>query len=609
MYKIIKTKIKISISYIKVNGFKKFFKKVLQKISIKSLYSFYSQKKLYKLLIAKHEPDSKELLLQTKTVFPFSPKISIVCPVWNTPEYFLKEMVQSVINQTYSNWELCLSDGNSANENIKKILNNYKDGDKRIKVKFLDKNMGIVGNSNEALKLAEGDYIGLLDHDDTLAPFALFEAVKAINKNHDADFIYSDEDKLSEDGKSRFSPNFKPDFSPDLLRSHNYICHFSIFKKELLNNIGFFNEGYEGSQDYDLILRASEQAKKIIHIPKVLYHWRISQNSTALRADSKMYAYVSAKKALEEHLKRIGLNGKVNDGLSCGLYGLYNITYDVNQNHLISIIIPNKDHKDDLERCISSIMEKSAYKNFEIIIVENNSEYKSTFEFYDSLTSKYDKIKIINWNNKPFNYSSVNNYAAEFARGDIFLFLNNDTEVINNDWMERMLEHVQRKEVGAAGAKLYYPDNTVQHGGVIIGLWNVAGHSHKGFSRNSCGYINRLCAIQNLSAVTGACLMVRKEVFEEVKGFDEDFVLAYGDVDICLKIRLKGYLVVWTPFSELYHYESITRGYEDTPEKREGINREIKLFHNKWRDILEEGDPYYNINLAKDKEDFSISAG
>jgi len=606
MYKIIKTKIKISISYIKVNGFKKFFKKVLQKISIKSLYSFYSQNKLYKLLIAKHEPDSKELLLQTKTVFPFSPKISIVCPVWNTPEYFLKEMVQSVINQTYSNWELCLSDGNSANENIKKILNNYKDGDKRIKVKFLDKNMGIVGNSNEALKLAEGDYIGLLDHDDTLAPFALFEAVKAINKNHDADFIYSDEDKLSEDGKSRFSPNFKPDFCPDLLRSHNYICHFSIFKKELLNNIGFFNEGYEGSQDYDLILRASEQAKKIIHIPKVLYHWRISQNSTALWAGSKMYAYVSAKKALEEHLKRIGLNGKVNDGLSCGLY---NITYDVNQNHLISIIIPNKDHKEDLERCISSIMEKSAYKNFEIIIVENNSEYKSTFEFYDSLTSKYDKIKIINWNNKPFNYSSVNNYAAEFARGDIFLFLNNDTEVINNDWMERMLEHVQRKEVGAAGAKLYYPDNTVQHGGVIIGLSNVAGHSHKGFSRNSCGYINRLCSIQNLSAVTGACLMVRKEVFEEVKGFDEDFVLAYGDVDICLKIRLKGYLVVWTPFSELYHYESITRGYEDTPEKRERINREIKLFHNKWRDILEEGDPYYNINLAKDKEDFSISAG
>jgi GT2 family glycosyltransferase len=604
MYNIIKTKIKISISYIKINGFKRFSRKVLQKISIKSLYLFHSQKKLYSLFIAKREPAAKELLLQTKTVFPFSPKISIICPVWNTPECFLKEMVQSVINQTYSNWELCLSDGKSANENIRKILNNYKDGDKRIKVKFLDKNMGIVGNSNEALKLAEGDYIGLLDHDDTLAPFALFEAVKAINKNHDADFIYSDEDKLSEDGKSRFSHNFKPDFSPDLLRSHNYICHFSIFKKELLNNIGFFNEGYEGSQDYDLILRASEKAKKIIHIPKVLYHWRISQNSTALWAGSKMYAYISAKKALEEHLKRIGLNGKVNDGLSSGLY---DITYDINQNHLISIIIPNKDHKEDLERCVSSIMGKSTYRNFEIIIVENNSEHKSTFEFYDSLTSKYDKIKIINWNNKPFNYSSVNNYAAEFAKGDTFLFLNNDTEVINKDWMERMLEHVQRKEVGAAGAKLYYPDNTVQHGGVIIGLSDVAGHSHKGFSRNSCGYINRLCVIQNLSAVTGACFMVRKEVFEEVKGFDEDFVLGYGDVDICLKIRSKGYLVIWTPLSELYHYESITRGYEDTPEKRERINREIKLFHNKWRDILEEGDPYYNINLAKDKEDFSIS--
>ena len=603
MYRIIKTKIKISVSYIKVNGFKKFFKKVLQKISIKNLSFLYSQKRYYRLFIAKHEPDTKELLLQSKVKFPFAPKISIICPIWNTPENFLTEMIESVANQTYYNWELCLSDGNSENENIRKILNNYKNNDKRIKVKFLDKNLGISGNSNEALSLATGDYIGLLDHDDTLAHFALFEAVKAINENPDADFIYSDEDKLSEDGKRRFSPHFKPDFSPDTLRSYNYICHLSIFKKELLNNAGFFKEGYEGSQDYDLILRASEKAKNIIHIPKILYHWRISKNSTALWMDNKTYAFDSAKKALKDHLNRIGLNGKADDGLS---KGSYKITYNINKGLLVSVIIPNKDHEEDLKRCIYSIMEKSTYKNFEIIVVENNSESESISKFYDSLTSKYCNIKIIKWN-KPFNYSSVNNYAVEFAKGDILLFLNNDTEVINNGWMERMLEHVQRKDVGAAGAKLYYPNNTVQHGGVIIGILDVAGHSHKGFLRNSCGYINRLCVVQNLSAVTGACLMVRKEVFKEAGGFDENFILAYGDVDLCLKIRAKGYLIIWTPFSELYHYESITRGYEDTPEKRERINGEIKLFYNKWHDIFKKGDPYYNINLTKNKEDFSIA--
>lgn len=603
MYRIIKTKIKISVSYIKVNGFKKFFKKVLQKISIKNLSFLYSQKRYYRLFIAKHEPATKELLLQSKVKFPFAPKISIICPIWNTPENFLTEMIESVANQTYYNWELCLSDGNSENENIRKILNNYKNNDKRIKVKFLDKNLGISGNSNEALSLATGDYIGLLDHDDTLAHFALFEAVKAINENPDADFIYSDEDKLSEDGKRRFSPHFKPDFSPDTLRSYNYICHLSIFKKELLNNAGFFKDGYEGSQDYDLILRASEEAKNIIHIPKILYHWRISKNSTALWMDNKTYAFDSAKKALKDHLNRIGLNGKADDGLS---KGSYKITYNINKGLLVSVIIPNKDHEEDLKRCIYSIMEKSTYKNFEIIVVENNSESESISKFYDSLTSKYCNIKIIKWN-KPFNYSSVNNYAVEFAKGDILLFLNNDTEVINNGWMERMLEHVQRKDVGAAGAKLYYPNNTVQHGGVIIGILDVAGHSHKGFSRNSCGYINRLCVVQNLSAVTGACLMVRKEVFKEAGGFDENFILAYGDVDLCLKIRAKGYLIIWTPFSELYHYESITRGYEDTPEKRERINGEIKLFYNKWHDIFKKGDPYYNINLTKNKEDFSIA--
>jgi glycosyltransferase involved in cell wall biosynthesis len=586
--------IKKSIYYIKNNGLKAFLFKAKKEITDENLYDLW---------IKKYEPNKSELERQKVFKFSHQPKISIFVPVWNTSKKFLTDMIESVLNQTYSNWELCIADGGSKETHVKELLEEYTKKDNRIKVKYLPENKGIVGNSNEALSLATGDYIALLDHDDTLAPFALFEIVKAINENPDADFVYSDEDKISEDGSKRFDPHFKPDWSPDTLRSHNYIAHLSIIKKELLDEVGWFKEGYEGSQDYDLILRCTEKANKIVHIPRILYHWRMSQNSTAGNPAAKLYAYDAAKKALTDHINRIGFKGRVSDGLflsSC------KIDYDIIESPKVSIIIPNKDHKNDLERCINSIIDKSTYKNYEIIIVENGSTERSAFDYYDNITKRYNFIKILSWGDA-FNYSAVNNFAAYHANGKILLFLNNDVEVINKNWLEEMIMYVQRKDVGAVGAKLYYPDGKIQHAGVILGLGGIAGHSHKYYPKLSNGYVGRLKIIQNLSAVTGACLMMRKEVFNEVGGFDEEYSLAFSDLDICLKVRKRGYLIVWTPYAELYHYESKTHGFEDTPEKQERFNKEIELFRKKWGYILENGDPYYNPNLTLDRDDFSYA--
>ncbi|AWB09765.1 Glycosyltransferase, GT2 family [Thermodesulfobium acidiphilum] len=601
-----KTHIKKSIDYIRMYGLKAFFRKVKMKLVSDKRIQFLDDMDhdiLYQCWITQNEPSVEELLAQRTTKFNYEPKISIIVPVWTTPKQFLIDMIESVLNQTYSNWELCIADGASKEAYVKDVLEEYIKKDDRIKVKYLSENKGIVGNSNEALSISTGDYVALLDHDDTLAPFALFEVVKAINENENADFIYSDEDKISEDGTKRFNPHFKPDWSPDTLRSYNYIAHLSVIKKELLNEVGWFREGYDGSQDYDLILRCTEKAKKIVHIPKILYHWRISQNSTAQNPNSKLYAFESAKKLLKDHLDRIRLKGKVRDGL---FLGSYKIDYDITRNYKISIIIPNKDHKEDLERCINSILSKSTYKNYEIIIVENSSTQEKTFKYYEYLQNKYNNIFILEWKDA-FNYSAVNNFAAKYAKGDILLFLNNDTEVINKNWLEEMIQYVQRKDVGAVGAKLYYPDDTIQHAGVIIGMLGIAGHSHRYFPKNSFGYFGKLGIVQNLSAVTGACLMMRKDVFNEVGGFDEEYPLVFNDVDICLKVRGKGYLVVWTPYAELYHHESKTRGFEDTPEKQERFKKEIELFKKKWGYILENCDPYYNPNLTLEREDFSYS--
>ncbi|AEE14040.1 glycosyl transferase family 2 [Thermodesulfobium narugense DSM 14796] len=587
---------KKSVNYIKVYGLKGFFRKIVNKLSNK-------EQTLYQNWIERNEPTKEELIAQKSIKFDYEPKISIIVPTWNTPKRFLIEMLNSVLDQTYSNWELCIADGASKEKHVKEILDQYAKKDSRIKVKYLSENKGIAGNSNEAISLATGDYIALLDHDGTLAPFALFEVVKAINENKDADFIYSDEDKISEDGKERFDAHFKPDFAPDTLRSYNYICHLSVIKKEILDLVGYFRDGFDGSQDYDLILRCTEKTKKIIHIPKILYHWRVSQNSVAGNSNAKLYAYESAKKALKEHLERVNIKGNVIDGK---FLGSYKINYKILGNPKISIIIPNKDHKEELERCISSIFSKSTYKNYEIIIVENHSKEKEIFEYYEYLRDNYNNVVLLEYKDE-FNYSAVNNFAVKYTRGDILLFLNNDTEIINENWLEEMLQYAQRKDVGAVGAKLYYPDNTIQHGGVIVGVGGIAGHAHRFFPKDSPGYFGRLSIVQNFSAVTGACLMMRKDVFVEVGGFDDEYPLAVSDVDICLKVRKKGYLVVWTPYAELYHYESKTRGYEDTPEKQERFKREINLFKSKWGDILEKGDPYYNPNLTLDREDFSYA--
>lgn len=582
--------------YLKNFGIKPFLQKVWD--NLKCDFSYESS---YESWIIWNTPTYEELRVQRLIKFPNEPLISVIVPTFNTPKRFLEEMIESVIAQTYPKWELCIADGGSKEVHIRDVLKEYAQKDSRIKVKFLDENKGIAGNSNEALSMAEGEFVALLDHEDVLPPYALFEIVKTINKNEDADFIYSDEDMITSDGGTRIDPHFKPDWSPDMLRSFNYITHLSVFRKDLLEKVGYFREGYEGSQDYDLILRATERARRIIHIPKVLYHWRLSNTSVAGNAYVKLYAYESAKKALCDHLARTGLKGKVENG---PFQGYYRIIYKLEDNPMVSIIIPNRDHLNELKRCITSILNKSTYNNYEIIIVENGSKDENTFEYYKEL-SRYKIVRIITWA-EPFYYSTVNNFAVRQARGKILLFLNNDTEVINSDWLESMLEHSLRKDVGAVGAKLYYPDGKIQHGGVILGIGGVAGHSHKYFFKDSFGYKGRLKIIHNLSAVTGACLMTRKEVFEEVGGFEEEFAMAFNDVDLCLKMRQKGYYIVWTPYAELYHHESKTRGYDDTHEKKERFRREVWLFQRKWKDVLAKGDPYYNPNLTLDREDFSI---
>lgn len=573
------------------------------RMSIEKIRQELFKNYLYHQWILRNEPSSEDLVLQRGYGFMLRPKISIIVPVYNTPQKYLSEMIESVVNQTYGNWELCLADGMSKEPYVQEILGRYSKRDDRVKIKLLQTNKGIAGNSNEALSLATGDFVGLLDHDDILPPFALHEVVKAINDNTGVDFIYSDEDKVSEDGRVRFDPHFKPDWSPDTLRSHNYIAHFTVIRSGLLQKIGWFREGYDGSQDYDLFLRATEKADKILHVPKVLYHWRAFSASAAGDPNAKLYAYESAKRALKDHIKRTNIDGTIGNGI---FLGSYRILCALKNHPKVSILIPNRDQTEGLSLCIKSIIAKSTYRNFEIIIIENGSREDKTFQMYEEM-KKTGTAKIVVWD-KAFNYSAVNNYGVKYATGDVLLFLNNDVEVINADWLENLLQHVIRPKVGAVGAKLYYPNNKVQHAGIIIGMGGIAGHPHKYFHRKSQGYMKRLSIVQNVAAVTGACLMIKGEVFLETGGFDEEFPLAYNDVDLCLRIRNQGHLVIFTPYAELYHHESKTRGYEDTPEKKARFEKEIDLFKAKWSGVLEKGDPYYNPNLSLVREDFSIKA-
>lgn len=543
----------------------------------------------------------RQLRRQRQHRFPEEKTFSIVVPLYNTPPRFLKEMIQSVINQTYGNWELCMADGSDAEHpEVEKICWKYGKKDSRIRYKKLEKNLGISGNTNACLDMATGDYIGLFDHDDLLHPAALFEVMRTISETG-ADFVYTDENTFHDMPRDAYCSHYKPDYAPDTLRSYNYICHFTVFSRELLEKVGGFRSQFDGSQDYDLILRLTEQAQKVAHIPEILYYWRAHQNSVAENIGAKPYTLDAARRALREHLDRIGLKGEVEDGL---VPSTYRIRYAINGEPLVSIVIPNKDQRDTLKSCIDSIRKLSTYSNYEIVIVENNSTEKETFAYYAELEAQ-GAAQVITWDG-PFNYSAINNYGvAQKAKGEYYLLLNNDVEVLSPDWIQEMLMFAQRREVGAVGAMLYYPDDTVQHAGVVVGLGGVAGHSHRNFPKGHPGYFYRLKIPQNYSAVTAACIMIPRYVWKEVGGLDEAFAVAFNDVDLCMRIRKAGYLIVWTPYAELYHYESKSRGMDDTPEKKKRFEGEVRRFQERWKKELTAGDPYYNPNLTLDWEDFS----
>lgn len=560
-----------------------------------------AQGKPYQQWFEENKATQEELRKQRETVFEWQPKFSIIVPTYKTPENFLREMIDSVRNQSYTNWELCIADGSGGDETVERILAEYAEKDLRVRYTLLKDNFGISGNTNAALEMAEGDYVGLFDHDDVLTPDALFEMASALQECR-YDILYTDEDKMTGDGAEFNDPNFKPDFSMDLFRSHNYITHFFVVKSEIIKKIGGFRSEFDGSQDYDLMFRCIEEAAHIKHIPKILYHWRIHMNSVAGDPASKMYAYEAGKHAIEEHLKRVGLEGTVEH---VGLWGMYHVTYATPENPKISIIIPNKDHKEDLKKCVTSIQKLSTYKNYEFIIVENNSTEQETFEYYRTLESENSNVKVVYWK-EGFNYSSINNFGVQSATGEYLLFLNNDTELITETALSEMLGLCMREDVGAVGAKLLFEDDTIQHAGIVIGFGNYAGHVHMGLKRDDYGYMVRARINCNYSAVTAACLMTKKSLFEQVGGFDEQFVVACNDVDYCLKIRKADKLVVYNAFSEWHHYESKSRGYEDTPEKLQRFEKEVAKFQKKWPEILEEGDPFYNPNFAINQAPFTL---
>ncbi|MDO4519584.1 MAG: glycosyltransferase family 2 protein [Eubacteriales bacterium] len=548
-----------------------------------------------------YKPDEETLKKQRKISFSVNPSFSIVVPVYRTPELFLRQMIDSLLEQTYENWELCIANGSPEDEKVVRILQEYAAKDSRIHYKNLEQNLGIAENTNEAFAMAAGEFIGLLDHDDLLAPNALFEIVKHLNEQGDADVIYTDEDKVTMELDEHFQPHFKPDFSLDLLRSNNYICHFFVVRRSIVEQVGGFNREYDGAQDHDFIFRCVEAAEHIAHVPEILYHWRTHRASTADNPASKMYAFDAGKRAIEAHLKRTGTEGQVTPLKDLGFY---RVKYPVQGQPLISIIIPNKDETETLKACLESIRAKSTYANYEIIIVENNSTTDEIFTYYKEL-SKDPQVHLLKWK-KEFNYSAINNFAVKHARGEYLLFLNNDVTVITPDWLEEMLGVCQRQEVGAVGVKLLYPDNTIQHAGVVVGMGGIAGHMFVNMQANRTGYLHKASIMQDVSAVTAACMMMKKTVFEQVGGFTEQLSVAFNDVDLCLKVNKAGSLVVYDPYVQLYHYESKSRGAEDNEAKIRRFQAEIECMRSRWTEILRNGDPYYNKNLSLVKWNYSI---
>ena len=627
--------------YIKRYGFFSTLKKVFKRI-FKIKENRKTNQEAYQIWIEKNTPNEDELEKQKTTKFTYAPKISVVVPMYNTDEKFFQDLIESLNNQTYANWELCLADGSpKKNENLEK----YYEKNKKIKYNFLGKNEGISENTNEAIKMATGDYVGFLDHDDILSEEALFQVVKVINQDLKTDFIYTDEDKIDENYE-RFEPYFKPDYSPETLECNNYITHFVVVKKEIIEKIGKLNSEFNGAQDFDFILRATKVANKIKHISKVLYHWRVHKNSTAYIADTKNYAFEAGKKVIEADLKREEKSATVEFGQE--VPGIYKIKYEVIGNPKVSILIPNKDNIKLLKKCITSILKFTTYENYEINIIENNSEKKETFKYYEELV-KNSKIKILNFNkhtifdingeksleNKTsnkgleknnieknienietkenelqkvseFNYSALINFGVKNVDGEFVLQLNNDTKLITKDWLELFIGYAQNSEIGAVGARLYYEDKTIQHAGIIVGVSGIAGNALVNLPYGKHAYFGREAATRNVLAVTGACLFARRSLYYEVGFMDEkEFKVAFNDVDFCLKLYENGYRNVYNPYIELIHYESKSRGYEISEEKEERFEKEANNFKRKWSKYIKY-DPYYNKNLSRKTVNYDI---
>lgn len=581
-------------------------KGVLRKIKSKQI-----EKKAMKKHGRASFPDASERQKQEDTKFAKEITFSILVPLYNTPENFLVEMIESVQYQTYQSWELCLADGSDAqHEYVGKICKEYTDKDKRIKYKKLEKNEGISGNTNRCYEMASGDYIALFDHDDILHPCALFEYMKVIC-DQNADYIYCDEATFKDGNIDKMiTLHFKSDYAIDTLRANNYICHFSTFKRTLLDGTELFRPQFDGSQDHDMILRLTCAATKVVHVQKLLYYWRSHKGSVASDISAKSYAIEAARGAVADHLTRQGFEGF--EILSTRAFEtIFRIKYQLLSKPYISIIIANKDHVSDLRRCVSSILEKSTYEEYEIIIVENNSTTQEIADYYEEI-QKLPNVKVVRYQNQgSFNYSAINNFGVKSARGEYLILLNNDTQVITPGWMEELLMYAQRKDVGAVGAKLYYEDRTIQHAGIVIGLGahRTAGHSHYKVNYENVGYMGKLCYAQDVSAVTGACLMVAKVIYDELGGLSEEFAVALNDVDFCLRLRELGYLNVFNPYCELYHFESLSRGSDIIDAKDEKAVRyeaECEVFRTKWKKQLEEGDPYYNPNFSLDHSDYSL---
>ncbi|WP_429950390.1 O-antigen biosynthesis protein [Enterococcus sp. AZ170] len=589
--------IRKGLGYLKRNG----LRSTVQRIKLKGI-SIPSNED-YLTWIKENEQWDLQQIKEEISMFDYQPKISVLMPVYNVEQKWLEKCIQSVQAQFYDNWELCISDDASTDTNVRKILEKFVKQDSRIKVVYRPKNGHISKATNSALEISTGEFVALLDNDDELAPIALYEVVKLLNQYPDLDLIYSDEDKIDMQG-NRFEPAFKPDWSPDLLLGTNYISHLGVYRRSIMEEIGGFRVGLEGSQDYDLVLRFTEKttASKIAHIPKILYYWRVLPTSTAADQSTKGYAFEAGRKALEDALARREIKGTATHAAG---NGLFDVNYDLLSEDLVSIIIPTKNGYDDMKRCLHSIVKKTSYTNYEIIVADNGSTDPKMNQLYEEFKEKLSERIIIESIDIPFNYSRINNLAAKKASGKYLLFLNNDTEVITTDWLRRMVSVAQLNRIGCVGAKLYYPNHTIQHAGVILGLGGAAGHGHHTFPRGDFGYFGKLEINVNYLAVTAACLMIKKSDFDEVDGFDESLTVAFNDVDLCLKVHELGRDNIWLHNVELFHFESQSRGHEDTPEKLKRFQEETKLMEARWGNYIEV-DPYYNPNLTRTAGDFGV---